>query len=255
MSARAESRGEQARQFYNAAATTATAFSFMNYGYAPLSAELAASGEPERSCLQLYRHVLGTSSLAGWKVAEVSCGRGGGAAHLARAFQPAEYIGVDISEQNLELAARRFAAVAGLRFQVGNAENLPLPSAGCQALLNVEASHLYDDPARFFAEVRRVLTPEGMFFHADLSWRDKDPARLISEAGFDLVSVEDITANVLQALDLDTERREQIVASFPAALQADVRDWSGVKGYRAYNRFHSGEWIYRCIRARVAGTA
>ena len=32
----AESRSEQARQFYNAAATTSTEFSFMNYGFAPL---------------------------------------------------------------------------------------------------------------------------------------------------------------------------------------------------------------------------
>ena len=35
-----ESRSEQARQFYNAAASASQDFAFMNYGYAPLSAEL-----------------------------------------------------------------------------------------------------------------------------------------------------------------------------------------------------------------------
>lgn len=242
-------RGEQARQFYNAAATTSTSFSFMNYGFAPLMAELAASPEPERYCLQLYRHLLGDIDLAGRRVVEVSCGRGGGAAHLARVYRPAEYIGIDISDENVRLAAERFADTRNLRFQTGNAEQLPLTSGSCRALVNVEAAHLYDDPARFFNEALRVLEVGGKLFHADLAWKDKDPARVIAEAGFNVESVEDITANVLQSLEADSERREAIVASFPTELQRDFRDWSGVMGYRAYNRLKSGEWIYRAIRA------
>ena len=62
-------------------------------------------------------------------------------------------------------------------------------------------------------------------------------------------SVVDITANVLQALALDSDRREQIVSRFPEHLQGDFRDWSGVRGHRAYNRLESREWIYRIIRA------
>jgi hypothetical protein len=45
------------------------------------------------------------------------------------------------------------------------------------------------------------------------------------------------------ALDLDSERREQIVMSFPEAMRKDFRDWSGVKDFRASNRFKCGEWI------------
>jgi ubiquinone/menaquinone biosynthesis C-methylase UbiE len=73
----------------------------MNYGYAPLSAELAGSAEPEKYCLQLYRRLLGNADLRGKKVVEVSCGRGGGAAHVAATYQPASYLGIDISERNL----------------------------------------------------------------------------------------------------------------------------------------------------------
>jgi hypothetical protein len=54
---------------------------------------------------------------------------------------------------------------------------------------------------------------------------------------------------VLRSLDADSERREAIVTKFPPELQSDFRDWSGVKGHRAYNRLASGEWIYRAIRA------
>ena len=249
MNAHTDSRSEQARQFYNAAATASTDFSFMNYGFAPLSAELAQSEEPEKYCLQLYRHLLGNADLRGKKVVEVSCGRGGGAAHVAATYQPASYLGIDISERNLGLATQRFSKLPTLTFQAGNAEALPLPDASCDALLNVEASHLYDNPARFFAEAFRVLKPGGRFFHVDLAWQDKDPPAMIAAAGFKIESVEDITRNVVQALELDSVRREAIVMSFPEALRKDFRDWSGVKDFRAYNRLKNGEWVYRITRA------
>ena len=243
-----ESRSEQARQFYNAAASASQDFAFMNYGYAPLSAESAGTPEPEKYCLQLYRRLLGDADLRGKKVVEVSCGRGGGAAHVAATYQPASYLGIDISERNLGLAMQRFSGVSALTFQVGNAEALPLPDASCDALLNVEASHLYDNPARFFAEAFRVIRPGGTFFHVDLAWKDKDPPAMIAAAGFRIATVEDITANVVTALDLDSERREAIVMSFPESMRKDFRDWSGVKDFRAYNRLKNGEWIYRITR-------
>jgi ubiquinone/menaquinone biosynthesis C-methylase UbiE len=241
-------RNEQARQFYNAAGTISTDFSFMNYGYAPLSAQLSASTEPEKYCLQLYRQLIGSTALAGKRVVEVSCGRGGGAAHVAASFAPASYTGIDISENNLALAAKRYAA-PNLRFQQGNAEALPLESASADVVLNVEASHLYDSPAKFFAEVHRVLVPGGRFLHVDLHWQDKDPPAMIAAAGFNVDEVVDITKNVVQALEEDSERREALVLTFPEPMRKDFRDWSGVKDFRAYNRLKNGEWLYRITRS------
>ena len=244
-----ESRSEQARQFYNAAAGASQDFAFMNYGFAPLGAELAASTEPEKYCLQLYRHLIGGTALAGKRVVEVSCGRGGGAAHVTSTYKPASYTGIDISEKNLALAADRFGDVSNLRFQQGNAESLPLADSSCDVVLNVEASHLYDNPDRFFVEARRILAPGGVFLHVDLAWKDKDPPGMIAAAGFKVREVEDITMNVVDALELDSVRREAIVLSFPEGMRKDFRDWSGVKDYRAYNRLKNGEWIYRITRA------
>ena len=244
-----ESRSEQARQFYNAAAGASQDFAFMNYGFAPLGAELAASTEPEKYCLQLYRHLIGGTALAGKRVVEVSCGRGGGAAHVASTYEPASYTGIDISEKNLALAANRFGDVSNLRFQQGNAESLPLADSSCDVVLNVEASHLYDNPDRFFLEARRILAPGGVLLHVDLAWKDKDPPGMIAAAGFKVREVEDITMNVVDALELDSVRREAIVLSFPEGMRKDFRDWSGVKDYRAYNRLKNGEWIYRITRA------
>ena len=243
-----DSKSETARRFYDATAVAAQDFSFMNYGYAPPGAMPAAGSEGY--CLALYRHLLDGADLSGRRVLEVSCGRGGGAAEIAAGSEPAEFVGLDFSAQNIEIARRRFAHVKGLSFQVGRAEELPFAPASFDVAINVEASHLYDDPARFFAEVFRVLRPQGRFFYADLFWRNSEPVRLLRDAGFSIVREEDITEAVLRALDLDSERREQIVSgSIPEAMQHDYRNWSGVKGYRAYNRFASREWVYRAFVA------
>ena len=242
-------RGEQARQFYNAAATTATDFLVHELRVRAADPGARQSAEPERYCLQLYRHLLGDAQLVGKRVVEVSCGRGGGAAHLARVYQPREYIGIDISEENVALASRRFAGAANLRFMAGNAESLPLEDGSCDALMNVEAAHLYDDPAKFFREAFRVLAPGATLFHADLAWKDKDPAAIIGTAGFKMQSVEDITPQRAALARGGQRSARSHRGEVSARAATDFRDWSGVKGFRAYNRLASGEWIYRAIRA------
>ncbi len=251
MSAAPDSKSETARRFYDATALAAQDFCCMNYGYAPAGA--APAPGTEGYCLALYHHLLDDARLEGRRVLEVSCGRGGGAADIAARYALAELVGLDISEQNLGIARRRFAHVKNLTFVLGRAEKLAFENASFDAVVNVEASHLYDDPARFFAEVIRVLRPGGRFFYADLSWQNSDPAGMLRAAGFSIARDEDITADVLRALELDSERRELIVTgSIPEDLQHDYRNWSGVKGYRAYNRFASREWVYRAFWAEAA---
>jgi SAM-dependent methyltransferase len=246
-----ESRSEKARAFYDATAGSSTDFVFMNYGYAAEGMPVADASEPERYCQQLYKHVVGHTPIAGKRLLEVSSGRGGGAAFMMTALRPARLAGVDISEQNVAIARKRAAGVPGLTFEVGRAEKLPFADGSFDAVINVEASHLYDDHAQFFAEVRRVLAPGGRFLYADLFWANNEPEKLITEAGLAITESEDITANVVRALDLDTDRRERIVTTgIPPDMQQDYRNWAGVKGFRAYNRFASREWVYRCIRAQ-----
>jgi SAM-dependent methyltransferase len=251
MNVETESKSEKARAFYDSTAAATGDFAFMNYGYARTDAPPLDADAPEQYCQQLYRHVIGSTDVAGKRLLEVSSGRGGGAAFVVSAFRPSAYAGVDISVQNVALANAKFSSLRGLTFHVGRAETLPFPDGSFDAVLNVEASHLYDDHAKFFAEVRRVLVPGGRFLYADLFWSNNEPERVIREAGLEILSSEDITGNVLQSLDLDSERRERIVTtSIPPALQQDYRNWAGVKGHRAYNRFASREWVYRCIRAQ-----
>jgi ubiquinone/menaquinone biosynthesis C-methylase UbiE len=44
----------------------------------------------------------------------------------------------------------------------GDAQNLPFPDQSFDAVINVEASHIYPEFERFVGEVARVLPPEGI---------------------------------------------------------------------------------------------
>jgi ubiquinone/menaquinone biosynthesis C-methylase UbiE len=239
------------REYYDRAADAVPQFTVLNYGFSTDPEEtVIAHGEPEFYCLRLYEHTVRDTQLAGREVLEVSCGRGGGAHFISRTFEPQRYVGIDLSEENVRLARAR-AARAGLTFAIGNAEYLDLPDASFDVVINVEASHLYDDRTRFFAEAARVLRPGGFFCYTDGCWADDDCSEDLLAAGFELLERREITSNVLHALRKDSARR---AALFDTMRNRDLREeykhWGGVVGYRAYNRFEAGQTRYFSHRLR-----
>jgi ubiquinone/menaquinone biosynthesis C-methylase UbiE len=54
-----------------------------------------------------------------------------------------------------------------LDFVRGDAQNLHFPDQSFDAVINVEASHIYPNLERFLGEVARVLRPGGHFLYAD----------------------------------------------------------------------------------------
>jgi ubiquinone/menaquinone biosynthesis C-methylase UbiE len=239
------------RDYYDRAADAVPEFTVLNYGFStePENSVIAA-GEPEYYCLRLYEHTVVDTPLAGRDVLEVSCGRGGGASFISRTFQPRRYVGVDVSQENVKLAQAR-AAHQGLEFMIGNAERLDLADSSFDVVINIEASHLYDNRVRFFAEVLRVLRPGGSFCYTDGYWADDDCTQDLLAAGFELTERLEITSNVIRALRKDSARR---AALFDAMKNRDLREeyknWGGVVGYRAYNRFEAGQTRYFSHRLR-----
>lgn len=241
-----------------------TGTAFLNYGYAPLDEPLQDLGltpEEERADrfgIQLYHRVAEAIDLDGLEVLEVGCGRGGGTTYVFDHHQPRRMVGLDLAEK--AIAHCRAAHVRdGLSFVTGDAEALPFADASFDAVLNVESSHCYPDMPRFLAEVRRVLRPGGTMLFCDLRHTDlhgrrevqiprEDAPQLraqIAACGMEVVEEEDITSNVVRALELDSERRREMVeASAPAALREQLMDFAAVDGTNLFRAFAQRDVTY-----------
>ena len=223
---------------------------FLNYGYAPLDDDamglkLDPVDVPDRYSIQLYLRVAGAMDLRGKDVLEVGCGRGGGASFIARYLGPASMIGVDISERAVRFCRRRHPGER-LKFERGEAERLPFPSASFDAVVNVESSHCYPSFEGFVDEVARVLRPNGAFLIADLRPRE-DIASMRNGLArrFTIVEEELITANVVHALDLDSDRRTRLIQRrTPKFLHKSLASFASVSGTPMFDAFAAGSLQY-----------
>lgn len=243
MSDEAVSRSADVAAYYDCAAGNIPAFTVLNYGYTDSAARSRVpKGHPERYCLALYEHTVRDTHLQGARVLEVSCGRGGGASFLMNAFDIGEYVGVDLSDENIRIAGSRGD---GAQFVKGNAENLPFHDNEFDVVINIEASHLYDNRQKFFAEVFRVLRAGGTFCYTDGCWANDNCVPDLLGAGFSLLERREITDNVIAALELDSGRRSALFDAMPDKnLIEEYKDWGGVVGYRAWQRFVDRETLY-----------
>lgn len=226
-------------------------WTLMNYGYANLESRLhplrlCAGDEPERYCIQLYHHVTAPVDLCDKDVVEVSCGRGGGSSYVMRYLNARSVTGIDLSGNQIEFC-RRVHKVPGLRFMQGVAEDIPLPDGCSDAIINIEASCLYQDTAKFFNEVFRLLRPGGHFVYADVH-RSSDVDDLFAEldrSGLNTETCQDITRNVIRALELDHDRRLADLRQYgPFFLRGLLGSFAGTQGTRIPNGLADGSLRY-----------
>jgi SAM-dependent methyltransferase len=92
------------------------------------------------------------------RVLDIGCGGGLLLAELAEAGWTAE--GVDVSEEQLELARRRGAAV-----QLADGTELPFPEESFDAVVSVFTHTDVEDFGRLVGEAARVLRPGGPFVY------------------------------------------------------------------------------------------
>lgn len=230
---------------------------FMNYGYAPLNGEAPFTPKDETDqenslFIQLYQHALLGIDLKGKDILEVGSGRGGGADYVARYFEPSSIIGVDFSKNAVDLC-NKFYHLPNLSFVEGNAEKLPFENDRFDVLFNVESSHCYGNMEAFIAEVTRVLKPGGIFAWADLRTQkamEKDEA-IFMNSPLELLSKEDITPHVLQALDqISNRKKEAIQKHVPYLWQSLFFEFMGVRHSKIYQGFQEGKMVYWCYRFR-----
>ncbi len=227
---------------------------FMNYGFADgcNGIQLDQADEPFRCPIQLYHHVVQPLTLQGKDVLEVGCGRGGGAAFLARYHSPQSLIGVDLSPEAIAWCRRRHV-LEGVEFREGQAEALPCADSAVDVVVNVESSHCYRSMQGFLTEVARVLRPGGHFAFCDLrtakGWEGLLP--LFESAGLEILHEECINGPVVQALDLVFENRgQQIEERVPKFWRRLFRDFAGLRESQMYNMLRDGQLRYLKLQAR-----
>lgn len=224
---------------------------FLNYGYADLDGDTAKLGlqtidEPNRYSIQLYHHAASAIDLNRLGVLEVSCGHGGGASYMMRYLKPKFIVAVDRNGKAMD-SCKRHSSVDGLSFSQGDAESLQFLDNTFDVIVNVEASHCYGDMDRFLSEVARVLRPGGYFLFADIRFRSE--GRRLHEqlvrSSLEIIKQEVISPNVVRGLELDSERRLNLIAQLvPKMLRQLFRQFAGVKGSQLYKGLRSGGQVY-----------
>jgi ubiquinone/menaquinone biosynthesis C-methylase UbiE len=215
-----------------------------NYGFAP-----AEGQHPQRFQHQMYRELLKLLEAKRrleptMKLLEVSCGRGGGLNAFVSAAQGVfDATGLDVAASAIAFCRSTYGENDRLRFVEGSALELPFPDASFDVVLNVEASNDYGDRPRFFAEVARVLKPDGVFVYTD-SFRTADAGQMKQElaaAGFE-AEFTDVTANVAEACRLDSPRRRELIARQAPLVgklmfRRQLENYAAVEGSGKYRQF------------------
>ncbi len=237
---------------------------FMNHGFAPVEGkpeilDLAPKLEKHRYPIQHYHNLAATVEWTGKEAIEVSSGRGGGTSYVFDTFKPKSMIGIDLARTAVDYCNQTFQDRTGLSFKVGDAQNLPLEDACCDIMMNVESSLNYPDQDRFLAEVDRVLRPGGYFLLADyrsakgmVSLR-----RRLEGLAYEVIRLEDISANIARALELDDPRKQEMLnRRVPALVRGLVAAFSftGKAAREEIDRFQSGRksYVFAVLRKPAA---
>lgn len=133
-----------------------------NYGH--VAERIAPGLVPIESYFEhMERYVLAGHLIRGRNTAvDLACGTGYGTSYLSQRSVK-QIIGIDIEEDVVAYAQSAYAVPAGgLTFCTGGADSIPIAKRSIDAFVSFETIEHVPNPARFLAEVRRVLKPGGM---------------------------------------------------------------------------------------------
>ncbi len=231
-------------------------YSAFNCGFAPVDAEVAGRFPKEALQIQLYAELLkqgGGAKVLSGGLLEVAAGRGGGLAYLDDEAPGAELVGVDRSWM-----AVRHGRARGLDLRRAAAESLPFADGSVACVACLDSANTFGDPAAAFAEMGRVLAPAGTVLHGDfiLGPIEAASARLegwAQGAGLKVASFRDVTANVVEAIRLDSPRKAAALAQVPHLLRPWVRETLTLEGTERYRQWIEGERSYYLAALRRSG--
>jgi SAM-dependent methyltransferase len=125
---------------------------------------------------------------------------------------------------------------------------LAVDSNSIDVVMNVESCHGYGDVKIFLSEVLRVLKPGGHLLLVDFrnSVENMDLFKQeLKDSGLTLLSAENISANVVAAIESDDgSKRAKIESLVPRRYQKLFCDFAGVVGSRFYTTLKDGTRPY-----------
>lgn len=186
----------------------------------------------------------GAGSGAGLRLLDFGCGVGASMPHARRYFAKAELLGVDVSEESLELARMRHGDFA--RFFVMTGGELPAEAAALDAAYAMCVFHHVDEAMQIelLSKVRSRLKPGGLLMVYEHNPFNPLTVRVVNNCPFDE------NAKLIRASDMAKRCRE---AGF-RGVQVKYRVFfpGFLKVFRFAERFLSwlplgGQYYVRCL--------
>lgn len=130
--------------------------------------QFAVDGDTDTPWHRLVKkHLEPARDLAGKKVLEIGCGRGGFACWLAsRSYRPSAIVAADFAATAIQ-KGRAFAAqhrLSGIIWEISDIEAIAHPQASFDTVISCETIEHVADPRKAVRELARVLNPGGRLF-------------------------------------------------------------------------------------------
>jgi ubiquinone/menaquinone biosynthesis C-methylase UbiE len=104
------------------------------------------------------------SNQRGGRAIDIGCGGGRLVISIAKRHPLMEVVGLDLSDEMINLANRRASQVGlskRVKFRIGDAERVPFPDESFDLVVSTLSLHHWSKPERVFDEVARILIPGG----------------------------------------------------------------------------------------------
>lgn len=110
--------------------------------------------------IHLNRYLTAKQYVVGKRVLDVACGEGYGT-RLMKNWGAESAVGVDISDEAIQVANRQFAG-EGITFLAHSAEELPFEKNSFDVVVSFETIEHLPNPEKFLGEIKRVVKPGGV---------------------------------------------------------------------------------------------
>ena len=227
---------------------------FMNYGYSKNNQKIVLKEEDEKNrySIQLYNHTVEGVDIKAKNILEVGCGRGGGLSYINSYFSPNKVTGIDLNKKAIDFC-NKFYSKSNSVFIQADAQDLPFSESSFDIVINVESSHRYPKVELFINEVYRVLKPGGVLLLTDFGQNKnlKILEKYMVNAGFNIQKKEDITNEIIEALNLSTPDRKILIDKIvPNYLKNIAHQFAATEGSKTYKQFSSRhfEYVYYILK-------